>query len=140
MSRISWHMYSVMLAKTAALRSEDPFTQVGAAAFDKDWHTLGTYYNGLMPKQKVDDDFWLNRDRKNIHVIHAENWLVSKTKSGEVFTVGLTHSPCLKCAVLLAMHGVKQVFFEALYHRETTFQDIFDFYKVKWEQVEIKNK
>ena len=135
--RPSWPEYAILLAQTASLRSEDPNTKVGAVAFDKSWHTIGTYFNGFLPKQNFDSKIWQDREEKNKHVIHAENWLVSKTKNGEVETVGLTCSPCSRCAVLLAAHRVKNVYFSELYHREQGFKEIFDFYSVKWEQISL---
>lgn len=129
--------YGILLAKTASLRAEDENTKVGAVAFDKDWHVLGTYYNGFLPKQTVDNKIWKDRDFKNKHVIHAENWLVSKTKNGEVARVCLNISPCEKCSVLLAAHKVREVYFEEEYHRETNFKGIFEFYGIKWEKIRL---
>ena len=37
------------LAHAAALRSEDPYRKVGAAALDADNRVIGTAYNGLYP-------------------------------------------------------------------------------------------
>ncbi len=137
MIRPTFPQYGVMLAKTASLRSEDINTKVGAVAFDKHWQTLGTYYNGFLPHQDVDAKIWEDRDLKNRHVIHAENWLVSRTKNGEVYRVCLNITPCSKCAVLLAAHGVKEVYFEDEYHRENGYKEIFDFYNIKYTKVDI---
>lgn len=127
--------YGILLAKTAALRSEDKNTICGAVAFDINWNTLGTYYNGFLPKQQIDQKIWQDREFKNRHVIHAENWLVSKTSAGQVHRVCLNISPCERCSVLLAAHGVKEVYFAEEYHREQHFKDIFGFYGIKWERI-----
>lgn len=137
--RPSFPEYGVMLAKTASLRSEDPFTKVGAVAFDKNWYTLGTFYNGFLPKQDIDPKIWLNRDEKNARVIHAEHWLISKTANGTVYRVCLNISPCSRCAVLLAAHGVKEIYYAEEYHRETDFKNSFDLYGVKYQQITLNN-
>lgn len=137
MSRPSFPQYGVMLAQTASLRSEDENTKVGAVAFDINWNTLGTFYNGFLPKQTVSSEIWKDRDEKNKKVIHAEHWLISKTKSGDVYRVCLTISPCKGCAVLLAAHGVKEVYFAQEYHREQDYRGILDFYGIKYQLVDL---
>jgi len=136
-ARPTWPEYGIALAQVAASRSEDIHTKVGAVAFDVNWNTVGTFYNGFLPKQKFDPLIWQDRDKKNKHIIHAENWLVSKTKNGQVHSVCLTISPCCRCAVLLAAHQVKEVYFGEEYHREQEFKEIFDFYGIRWEKVKI---
>ena len=49
MSRLPIPQYVMALAHVAALRSEDPYRKVGAAALDKDNRVIGTAYNGLFP-------------------------------------------------------------------------------------------
>lgn len=134
MPRPTFPEYGVRLAIEAASRSEDENTKVGSVAFDKDWNTLGTFYNGFLPKQDVDPAIWKDRDLKNKHIIHAETWLVSKTKNGAVQRVCSTHSPCYKCAVMLAAHGVKEVYYAYEYHRDQEFKEIFNFYGIKYEE------
>lgn len=136
-SRPSFAQYGVLLAKTATLRSEDIYTKAACVAFDKNWYTLGSFYNGFLPKQKIASELWEDRNEKNKHIIHAENWLISRTNAGEVYRVCLNISPCSRCSVLLAAHGVKEVYYELEYHREQDFKDIFKFYNMKYQQVDV---
>ena len=52
------------LAHAAALRSEDPYRKVGAAALDADNRVIGTAYNGLYPGFKAQDTFWASREER----------------------------------------------------------------------------
>ena len=58
MSRLSIPEYVMSLAHVAALRSEDPYRKVGAAALDKDNRVIGTAYNGLFPGFDAPAGFW----------------------------------------------------------------------------------
>ncbi len=135
--RPSWPEYGIILAKAACTRSEDLTTQVGAIAFDSEWNVKGSFYNGFLPKQDVSQEIWQDRDFKNKHVIHAEHWLVSKTKANKIKRVCMTHSPCYKCAPILAAHGVKEVYFEQEYHRDQEFKETFKLYNIKWEEIKL---
>ena len=111
--RISIAEYGMLLAQTAALRSEDPFRKVGAVAFDKNNRVLGTGYNGLPSGFNTSEDFWDDRDSRQKFMIHAEQNLVSNFKQGEVETIFCTTLPCTSCTMLLIAHGVKTI-----YHKE----------------------
>ena len=54
--RLSWEKYALELAKTASLRSEDPYVQVGACALDSQHKVLGLGYNGLAPGKEVEKE------------------------------------------------------------------------------------
>ena len=45
--RLPWREYAMELAKTASLRSEDPYKKVGACALAEDGKVLALGYNGL---------------------------------------------------------------------------------------------
>lgn len=138
MYRPSFPEYGVGMALWASTRSEDLHTKVGAVAFDTTWNTMGTYYNGFLPKQQIAQEVWENRDFKNKHVVHAESWLVSKTKQNGVHHVCLSISPCSRCCVNLAAHGVKEIYFAEEYHREQEYKSILKFYGIAWYLVDTE--
>ena len=110
-NRISFIDYGMELAKTAALRSEDPKHQVGSVAFDKDNRIIACGYNGLMPGFVPPEDFWDDRDKIRKYLIHSESNLVTLFKRGEVHTVFCTLCPCTSCMQLLAAHDVKEIYY-----------------------------
>ena len=57
------------LAHAAALRSEDPYRKVGAAALDADNRVIGTAYNGLYPGFKAQEGGGMHHDA--LHLMHA---------------------------------------------------------------------
>ncbi len=134
--RINFEQFGILTALMASGRSEDVFTQVGGIAFDKNKRILAVCYNGFAPGQELSADFLKDRDKKNQFVIHSEANLLSQVKTGEVDTIFLTHSPCSNCAKLIAANQVKNVIFLQEYHRESKFKEIFEFYGIKWEQID----
>ena len=81
------------LAHAAALRSEDPYRKVGAAALDADNRVIGTAYNGLYPGFKAEDSFWASRDERQKYMLHAEINLCSLFRRGEARVVACTTMP-----------------------------------------------
>ena len=69
MKRLPIPEYVMALAHVAALRSEDPYRKVGAAALDKDNRVIGTAYNGLFPGFKAPDGFWASRDERQKYML-----------------------------------------------------------------------
>ena len=129
--RLSFEEFGILLALAASSRSEDIFTQVGGAAFDKDKRIIAVCYNGFLPKMQLSEEFLSNRELKNQYVFHSEQNLLAQIKKGDAETIFLTHSPCANCARLIAANDVKNVFFLQEYHRETGYKDIFNFYGLK---------
>ena len=99
------------LAHVAALRSEDPYRKVGAAALDKDNRVIGTAYNGLYPGFTAPPDFWNSRDERQKFMLHAEINLRSLFKRGEARVVACTTMPCTSCMQALCAHGVKIIYY-----------------------------
>ena len=133
--RLQFEQFGILLALIASGRAEDLFTQVGGAAFDANKRILAVCYNGFAPGQELNDDFLKNREEKNKFVFHSEQNLLAQVKKGEVDSLFLTHSPCENCSRLIAANGVKSVTFLQEYHRETNYKAIFDFYRVKYNQI-----
>lgn len=111
MSRLSIPEYVMALAHVAALRSEDPYRKVGAAALDKDNRVIGTAYNGLFPGFDAPDGFWASRHERQKYMLHAEINLCSLFKRGEAHIVACTTMPCTSCMQALCAHGVKTIYY-----------------------------
>ena len=111
MSRLSIPQYVMALAHVAALRSEDPYRKVGAAALDKDNRVIGTAYNGLYPGFTAPPDFWNSRDERQKFMLHAEINLCSLFKRSEARVVACTTMPCTSCMQALCAHGVKIIYY-----------------------------
>lgn len=134
-SRISIPDYAILLAQTAACRSEDPFRKVGAAALDFNHRVIGCAYNGLGSGIEVDEEFWLDRDERLPYMLHAEVNLTSLFKRGEAKIVAVTTMPCSACARMLCAYGVKEVYYNTLYERDDLASKIFSFYNVKHQLI-----
>lgn len=110
-NRIPIDQYVMTLAHAAALRSEDPYRKVGAAALDKDNRVIGTSYNGLYPGFQASPKFWEDREDRQKYMLHAEINLCSLFKRGEAKIVACTTMPCTACMQALCAHGVKTVYY-----------------------------
>ena len=111
MSRLSIPQYVMALAHVAALRSEDPYRKVGAAALDKDNRVIGTAYNGLFPGFTAPEGFWASRAGRQKYMLHAEINLCSLFRRGEARIVACTTMPCTSCMQALCAHGVKTIYY-----------------------------
>ena len=96
-SRLPIPQYVMTLAHAAALRSEDPYRKVGAAALDADNRVIGT--------------FWASRDERQKYMLHAEINLCSLFRRGEAKVVACTTMPCTSCMQALCAHGVKTIYY-----------------------------
>ena len=111
MSRLSIPQYVMGLAHVAALRSEDPYRKVGAAALDKDNRVIGTAYNGLFPGFTAPEGFWASRAERQKFMLHAEINLCSLFKRGEAKIVARTTRPCPSCMQALCARGVRTIYY-----------------------------
>ena len=111
MERLSIPEYVMALAHVAALRSEDPYRKVGAAALDADNRVIGTAYNGLFPGFDAPEGFWTSREERQKFMLHAEINLCSLFKRGEARIVACTTMPCTSCMQALCAHGVKTIYY-----------------------------
>ena len=110
-NRLSVPEYAMALAHVAALRSEDPYRKVGAAALDKDNRVIGTAYNGLYPGFEAPEGFWRDRDGRQKFMLHAEINLCSLITRGKAHLVACTTMPCTSCMQALCAHGVKVILY-----------------------------
>jgi len=133
--RIDWDTYALKLAEVAALRSEDPFVQVGSCALDINNRVLGVAYNGLAPGKIVSDVFWADRDGRRPYILHSETNLLSMFKRNEAHTVACTLMPCSSCATHIVAHGVRRVIYRDIYSKDTKALDIFKFYDIEVKRI-----
>lgn len=135
--RINWLELALRLAQVAALRSEDPYIQVGACALDYSHRVIGVAYNGLAPGKKVPKSFWLDRDRRRPYMIHAETNLLSLLKRNECKILACTLLPCSCCAAMISAYNIQHVVFRDIYNRDTKAFDIFKFNGIKCTQLSL---
>lgn len=141
--RLNWDEYACLLALAASTRSEDPFTQTGAALLDSDGAVLGTGTNGLKRGMTVPDWMFLEerRSEKSKLIIHAEKNLWRNKKDGKGHLLGLTITPCRSCAELIASSDVKKVVYFKPYERGTDdYKEIFDFYNIEYTELSQHSK
>ena len=134
-NRIGWEEYALRMAETAALRSEDVYTKVGAVGLDFSNRVIGVAYNGLASGVQVDDKFWEDRDARRPFMIHAETNLLSLFRRGDCRLVACTLLPCSYCASMIAGYGIKKVVYRDVYHRDQQALNIFKFYNIDCEQI-----
>jgi len=135
MKRISWEEYAFKLAETASLRSEDPYTKVGACALDYHNRVLGVAYNGLAPGRNVSKNFWFNREKRLPYMLHAEQNLLSLFKRNEARLIATTTLPCSHCAQLICCWNIPLVLYKTEYKRDNLALDIFKFYGVTIKKI-----
>ena len=130
--RINWYEYSMLLAESAAKRSEDPYRKVGACALNGDKMVVGLGYNGLASGKNVNSkSFWEDRDERRKYMIHAEVNCLSLCKRGEVKLLAVTLLPCSYCATTIAAYGVKEVLYKDEYEYDSNAKKIFGFYDIE---------
>lgn len=127
LKRVSWEEYALRIAETAAIRSEDPYIQVGACALDHSHRVIGVAYNGLAPGKNVPKKFWYDRDKRRPYMIHAEANLLSLIKRNECKILACTLLPCSCCAAMISAYNIDCVVFKDIYNRDTKALDIFKF-------------
>jgi len=113
MDRLSWIDYGIELAKTAALRSEDPFIQVGCCIFRPDNSIASLGYNGAPPGIDID---WSDRAERRDRVIHAETNALKNIKPHEADRMFVTLMPCGDCIKNVASYGIKDIYYIKAYN------------------------
>jgi len=129
--RINWYEYAMILAESAAKRSEDPYKKVGACALNEDKMVVGLGYNGLASGKDAPISFWEDRDDRRKYMIHAEANCLSLCKRGEVGLLAVTLLPCSYCATSIAAYGIKEVLYKEEYELDTNSKKIFGFYGIQ---------
>jgi len=111
---INWDECFMAVALTAAQRSKDPSTQVGACIVNKEKRILGVGYNGF-PNGCSDDILPWDKegnslDTKYFYVVHSErNAIHNSTGDLNGATIYVTLFPCNVCAQDIIQSGIKNV-------------------------------
>jgi len=128
MHKISWDKHALLLAWAATRRSEDPYMKVGACALGYNNEVLGVAYNGLVSGKVVDEEFWIDRNKRRPYMIHAETNLLARINPGEAKTIAITLQPCSHCAQSIAAYGIKKVVYSMKYDFDKGGLKILDFF------------
>jgi dCMP deaminase len=106
--RPTWAEHALNIALASAMRSEDPYCQVGATVLSPKGIVLGVGYNGTAPGIDID---WQDRDARRPYVIHAEQnalrYVTPHTAAGGLLAT--THFPCSTCVLQAAAYGIAEV-------------------------------
>ncbi|XP_065173517.1 uncharacterized protein [Atheta coriaria] len=112
---ISWDQHFMEVAESAARRSKDPVTQVGACIVNSDMQIVGVGYNSMpyTADGRNDDKFTWQKKVKKGYVCHAElNAIVKKEpRSVNNCTIYVTLFPCNHCAQLIIQSGITKVIY-----------------------------
>ena len=135
-NRLCWSQYALNLAEAASLRSEDPYVKVGACALDHNHRVLGVGYNGVASGKDTTYGFCEDRDARRPFMLHAEVNCLSLFKGGECKILAVTLLPCSYCAAMIAGYGIEQVVYRDEYERDDGAKKIFDFYNIRYRQIE----
>jgi dCMP deaminase len=137
-SRIPFEEMALRIANEVKERSEDPYKKVGVCILNKEGRILSIGYNGLLTKQTATDSFWDNRDERRKYIIHAEiNALTCISRYDNPYILASTLLPCANCAINICSHGIKNVYYSEEYDKDILAHEIFDFYKVKLQKINI---
>lgn len=112
--RMTASEYALRLAETAALRSEDPKRQVGAALLRTDNTVAALGYNGPPAGVDFPADWWRplrGPGPRKVHdyVIHAEVNALRYVVPGEATLMASTYLPCVDCIKTAVAQGVKTI-------------------------------
>jgi dCMP deaminase len=125
---MTWDEYYMIIATTAARKSKDPSTKVGAVIVRPDNSVVATGYNGF-PRGVADTPERLNdRNIKYSLVVHAEmNAMLSARESLSGYTLyTYPFMPCDRCFVHVIQAGIKRVvFMKATAEQNTRWGDAF---------------
>jgi len=156
--RPSWDEYFMMLAKLAASRSTCLSRPTGAVVV-KDRQVIATGYNGSLPGQAhcMDEGQCFRRSLQWPEAMkydmcrsaHAEaNAISLAAKKGvklEGASIYCTLEPCITCAKLIVMSGIKRVVYEHAYdspipERDKYWKEVLSLSNTRVEQLKIKDE
>jgi len=130
--RPSWHQYFLTITRQVAERSTCTRAKVGAVIV-RDKNILATGYNGapagLPHCTDVGCLVYTSRtptgevEENCFRTIHAEiNAIAQAAKNGAAIRdadIYITHTPCIHCFKVLVNTGIRRIFYEREYKRQT---------------------
>jgi dCMP deaminase len=147
--RPSWHQYFLTITRQVAERSTCARAKVGAVIV-RDKNILATGYNGAPAGMPHCTDLgcliYTSRtpsgdvEENCFRTIHAEiNAIAQAAKNGAAIRdadIYITHTPCIHCLKVLMNTGIRRIFYEREYKRDTL-ADILRHSDVQLEQVSL---
>ena len=126
MTRASWEVYFMNIAKQVASRSTCDRKQVGAVIV-RDKTILSTGYNGsIRGMPHCDEAGHMIENDHCVATIHAEaNAILQAAKNGvriESAEIYITASPCWSCFKMMANAGIKKIYYGEFYRDERIFE------------------
>lgn len=110
---MTFHQWFMMLARTVAMKSKDPTTQVGCLVVGPDGEHRASGYNGI-PRGVLDKPERMERPAKYLWTSHAEENAVAQAARVGIplkgCTAYVTHHPCARCARSLIQAGIVCVY------------------------------
>ncbi len=125
--RPSWDQYFIDLSRMVASRATCPRLSVGCVLTTPDHHVFSTGYNGAQARQPHCTDAGCRLDNGCGRAVHAEkNAVVWALDNCHHLLPGctayITHSPCWRCAQMLAVAEVSRVVYHSQYRDTTMFE------------------
>ena len=112
---LSWEEYALRLAKVAALKSKDPYIQVGCCLLRHDNSVASLGFNGFPSGMKED---WSDRDQRRKYVVHSEINALRYVRPEECYLAAVTLLPCNDCLKSLAAYGIKKIVYSEIYKQD----------------------
>lgn len=125
MRRPTWERTWLEVAQVVARRGTCPRLQVGAVIVTPDNQVAAVGYNGAPRGMPHCDEAgcMLLQDGSCVRGVHAEQNALLRAGRIEGGAMYLTHSPCWRCAVLIAQSGLALVTFLEAYRRVEGYED-----------------
>ena len=130
---MTWEEYALALAKTASLKSKDPYIQVGCCLLRHD-NTAVLGFNGFPSKMKED---WSDREQRRKYVVHAEQNALRYTKPNECYLAASTLLPCNDCLKALASYGIKKIVYEVDYSKDLSTKELAEKFQIELKQLKF---
>lgn len=128
MNKLSWEEYALKIAEVAALRSADPYIQVGACLLRHDNSIAGAGFNGF-PAGMAED--WSNREERRKYVCHAEVNALRYVRPGECKLIATTLLPCNDCLKQIAAFSIPLIVYKDIYQRDDSTLELAEKFGIK---------
>lgn len=129
---MNWGQYALELAKTASLKSKDPWVKVGCCLLRHDFSVGALGYNGFPAGMKED---WSNREERRKFVVHAESNALRYVKPNECYLAASTLLPCNDCLKNLASYGIRQIVYKDIYQFDKSTLELVEKFGIELKQI-----
>lgn len=132
---VSFKVWAMMLAHTAARKSKDPYRKVGCVLLRKEDNTTVMGYNGF-PQGMPED--WKNREERRKFAVHAEQNALRYVKPRECYFAATTTLPCNDCIKALAAYGIEEIAYGETYPYDDSSLQLAEQFGIKLTQINVK--